>query len=137
MLHFTIKNILVKSCNQFVLLFGFQMYCFCVEVFCSLRPYFSFSLFLIIFNFPTWLSFLLSTSVVSSSTYNQLITRGILIFFKILLHIYLFSFNLPFIKTVPPVAYSLLPSSTPNLRLSQFQMSWLQSFSVTKQTLAP
>lgn len=28
------------------------MYCFCVEVVCSLRPYFSFSLFLIIFNFP-------------------------------------------------------------------------------------
>lgn len=51
--------------------------------------------------FPTWLSFLLSTSVVSSSTYNQLITLGILIFFKILLHIYLLSFN-PFHQTRAP-----------------------------------
>lgn len=46
----------------------------------------------------------------------------------------------PFSTISPPcacVAYPLFPSFTLNLRLSQFQMSWLLSCWVTRQTSAP
>lgn len=101
------------------------------------------SLFLFIFNFSLLGCPLFYSTSVASSPSRYLYLLSCYIFF-LNLHFLFICFpllpNLPFFLPYHQTCCCVtpfVPSFTFNLRLSQFQMSWLQSCWVTRQTLAP